>query len=229
MNTRRVLIFLVLIVALGQVNVFSQNTDDTKPMWGIKAAFDINIPGKWRANGEGVDMFRHGFGGTVGGVCNIYLGHDFYLEPGVSFFYDTYSYGDITLQESDYSIFTIHPTIYKMGLRVPVVAGYTFDITDRFMMSVYTGPEASYVLKGGIRGEYKNSNNEDNEDLGESFNPYGKHGLHRKLDCAWKIGLAFPTDYVTLTIDAAVGITDICKNDISMRENRVSIGLAHYF
>lgn len=223
---RRFILLFAFMVTLSQVNAIAQETDDTKPMWGIKAAFDINIPGKWHIDGGSVDMFRHGFGGTVGGVCNIYLGHDFYLEPGVSFFYDTYSYGDITLLESDYSRFTIRPTIYKMGLRVPVVAGYTFDITDRFMMSVYTGPEVSYVLKGGVRGEYKNSNEED---LLESFNPYGEHGMHRKLDCAWKIGLAFPTDYVTLTIDAAIGITDICKNDISMRENRVSIGLAHYF
>ena len=223
---RRFFLFFVFMLTLSQVNAIAQDTGDTKPIWGIKAAFDINIPGKWHANGGSVKMYEHGFGGTVGALCNIYLVHDFYLEPGVSFFYDTYSCGDITLVGSDYSRFTIHPTIYKMGLRVPVVAGYTFDITDRFMMSVYTGPEMSYVIKGGIRGEYKNP---DEKDLVESFNPYGKYGLHRKLDCAWKIGLAFPTDYVTLTVDAAIGITDICKNDISMRENRFSIGLAHYF
>ncbi|MDE5793955.1 MAG: outer membrane beta-barrel protein [Muribaculaceae bacterium] len=223
---RRFFLFFVFMLTLSQVNAIAQDTGDTKPMWGIKAAFDINIPGKWHANGESVKMYEHGFGGTVGALCNIYLGHDFYLEPGASFFYDTYSCGDITLEDSDYSRFTIRPTIYKTGLRVPVVAGYTFDITDRFMMSVFTGPEVNYVIKGGIRGEYNNSNEED---LIESFNPYGEYGMHRKLDCAWKIGLAFPTDYVTLTVDAAIGITDVCKNDISMRENRVSIGLAHYF
>ena len=223
---RRFFIFMVLMAAFCQINVLAQDADDTKPMWGIKAAFDVNIPGKWHANGGSVKMYEHGFGGIVGGVCNIYLGHDFYLEPGISFFYDTYSCGDITLVESDYSRFTIRPTIYQTGIRIPVVAGYTFDITDKYMMSVYTGPEVSYVLKGGIRGKYINSNNED---MGEILNPYGKHGLHRKLDCAWKIGLAFPTEYVTLNIDAAIGITDICKNDISMRENRISIGLTHYF
>lgn len=225
MDMIRFLIFLVLIVALGRVNVYSQNTDDTKPMWGIKASFDINIPGKWHANGEGVDIFRHGFGGTVGGVCNIYLAHDFYLEPGVSFFYDTYSYDDIQILDKNFYK-SIDPTVYTTGIRVPVVAGYSFDITDRFMMSVYTGPEVSYVFKGGIRGKYFDSNNED---IGEMLDPYSKHGMHRKMDCAWKIGFAFPTEFATLTIDAAIGITDICKNDISMRENRVSIGLAHYF
>ena len=223
---RRFFLFFVLMVTLNRVNALGQQTDDTKPMWGVKAAFDINLPGKWHSGGGSVDMFQHGFGGTIGGVCNIYLGHDFYLEPGVSFFYDTYSYGDITLVGPDYSSFTIHPTIYKTGIRVPVVAGYTFDITDRFMMSVYTGPEVSYVFRGGLRGKCVDSNNED---LGDFYDPYANHGLHRKFDCAWKIGFAFPTDYVTLNIDAAIGITDIYKNDISMRENRVSIGLAHYF
>ena len=220
---RRFFIFMVLMAAFCQINVLAQDADDTKPMWGIKAAFDINIPGKWHFDGGSVDMLRHVFGGTVGGVCNIYLGHDFYLEPGVSLFYDTYSYKDIYIDAHSNSI---DPTIYKIGLRIPVVAGYTFEFTDKFDMSVYTGPELSYVFKGGIRGTYINS---DNEDIGETLNPYGKHGMHRRFDCAWKIGLAFPTEYVTLNIDAAIGITDICKNDISMRENRFSIGLAHYF
>ena len=223
---RRSFIFLALITAFISFNAFAQETEDSKTMWGIKAAFDINIPGKWHGGGESVDMYRHGFGAMVGGVCNIDLGHDFYLEPGASLFYDTYSYKEIWIGEINFRK-SIDPTVYSIGMRVPVVAGYTFDITDRYMMSVCTGPEVGYVFKGGIRGKYIDPDN--NEDLGEILNPYAKHGMHRRFDCAWKIGLAFPTEYVTLTIDAAIGITDICKNDVSMRENRVSIGLAHYF
>ena len=220
---RRFFLFLVVIVTLSQVNVNAQETGDTKPMWGIKAAFDINIPGKWHFDGGSVGMFRHGFGGNLGVVYNVYVGHDFYLEPGVSLFYDTYSYKELFVEENSKAI---DPTVYTTGIRIPVVAGYSFDITDRFIMSVYTGPEVSYIFKGGIRGSYFNSNNED---IREDLNPYAKHGNHRRFDCAWKIGLAFPTEYVTLNIDAAIGITDVCKNDISMRENRVSIGLTHYF
>ncbi len=190
---------------------------------GIKAALDVNFPGKWHTSGNSVDMYRHGFGGTVGALYNIYLGHDFYIEPGLSLFYDTFSHTGIYI---DMSSGLIKPKVYKTGIRVPVVAGYSFDITERFIMSVYTGPEVSYVFSGGIRGKYMNSNNDD---LGEILNPYGKNGLNRRFDCAWKVGLAFPTDYVTFMIDASFGITDICKNDISMRENRLSIGLAHYF
>ena len=219
---RRFFLFLVVIVTLSQVNVNAQETGDTKPMWGIKAAFDVNFPGKWHAGESKIDVYRHGFGGAVGAVYNIYVGHNFYVEPGLSLFYDTYSYDDFYIDQ----VKSIDPTVYMLGLRVPVVAGYSFGITDRFDMSVYTGPEVSYVLKGGIRGKYLDSNNED---IGEALNPYAKHGMHRRFDCAWKIGLAFPTEYVTLNIDVAIGITDICKNDISMRENRVSIGLAHYF
>lgn len=219
---KRIYVFLLLTVAFSQLNVFSQNTDDTRPMWGIKAALDVNFPGKWNIGGEKVDIYRHGFGATVGALYNIYLGHDFYIEPGLSLFYDTYYENEMYIDEG----LSIGPKIYKTGIRVPVVAGYSFDITERFIMSVYTGPEASYIFSGGICGKYMNSNNED---IGEMLNPYGKNGLNRRFDCAWKVGLAFPTDYVTFMIDASFGITDICKNDISMRENRLSIGLAHYF
>lgn len=221
---RRFFFFVALMAAVCHFNIYAQKTNDTRSMWGIKAAFDVNIPGKWHVDGGSVDMFRHGFGGSLGAVYNVYLGHDFYLEPGVSLFYDTYSYKDLFVDAAEFK--AIDPTVYTTGIRIPVVAGYSFDITDRFIMSVYTGPEVSYVFKGGIRGRYFNSNNED---IGKDLNPYAKHGMHRRFDCAWKIGLAFPTEYVTLNIDAAIGITDICKNDISMRENRFSIGLAHYF
>ena len=69
---------------------------DTRPMWGIKATFDFNIPGNWHNDGSSIKMFDHGYGATLGAVCNIYLGHGFYFEPGLSFFYDSYAYNDLT-------------------------------------------------------------------------------------------------------------------------------------
>ena len=45
-----------------------QASEDTAPMWGVRAAFDMNIPGDWHINGSNVKMYNHGYGGTLGTV-----------------------------------------------------------------------------------------------------------------------------------------------------------------
>lgn len=214
-----------LALLAGHASAFAQSEEEnSRPLWGVRAALDINLPGKWHGDAGSVKMFRHGFGGTLGAVCNVYLGKGFYLEPGVSLFYDTYSYYDLTLgaDPDDMSTTVSDPPIYKIGLRIPVVAGYTFDISDRFSMAVYTGPELSYAFAGGIR-------HTDNIPDAAPLSPFGKEGGQRRVDCAWKVGIGFPFSSWMFSVDAAFGMTDLLKSDMSFRENRVTLGLTRYF
>ena len=217
---------IVLLTACS-LNAMAQNSSDDKVIWGIKGAVDINVPGKWHVNDVSQKMFRHGLGGTLGAVCNIYLGHDFYLEPGVSIFYDTYSYSDfIVITDRIEGNIDFDARIHKIGIRVPVVVGYTFDVLEMFNLNLFTGPELSYAFSGGIDDKYKNLISAEDLSL---FEPFGDFGLHRRVDCAWKIGMGIPTEYATITIEGVIGMTDIYKGDWSMKENRVTIGLTHYF
>ncbi len=217
---KRHLIIALLVSLVGVFSAKAQTEDtDTKPMFGIKAAFDINIPGNWNVSDGSVKMFRQGKGFTLGGVYNIYLGKGFYVEPGLSYFYDSYSYYEMKITDSAGNVVSEDPSLYKTGLRLPVVAGYSFGLTDNYSMSVFTGPEFSWAIDGKIRVKHK----------GE-FPDKLFDGAQRRVDCAWKIGLGIPYNGFFISMDAAIGLTDLMKNpDLSFRENRVAVALTYYF
>ncbi|MDE7388443.1 MAG: PorT family protein [Muribaculaceae bacterium] len=197
---------------------------DTAPMWGVKASFDINIPGQWhRDAGGSIGMYRFGYGGAIGAVCNLYLGHNFYIEPGVSLFYDRYRYKDIVFPaDYDGDVLETDPPIYKIGVRVPVVAGYSFTIAGALPMSVYTGPELNYSFGGGIMIK--------NRELRDELRLFGKNGFQRRVDCAWKVGAGFPYGSWFISVDGSFGLTDLLTNpNISFRENRVAVSVTRYF
>ncbi|MDE6279787.1 MAG: PorT family protein [Paramuribaculum sp.] len=215
---KRHLIIALLVCVAGILNARAEEVEtNSAPMFGIKAAFDVNIPGDWHIDSGSVEMYRQGKGFTLGGVYNVYLGKGFYVEPGVSFFYDAYSYLDLKI--SDKEIET--PSLYKTGLRIPVVVGYSFNLSESFSMRVYTGPELSWAMGGKIKVK--------NSDLVGDFPDSLFGNSQRRVDCAWKIGVGVPYNGFLISVDGAIGVTDLMKNpDLSFRENRVTIGLTYY-
>lgn len=197
---------------------------DTRPMWGVRAALDINIPGHWHGESGSIKMYKSGCGFSAGAVCNIWLGHNFYLEPGVTLFYDTYSYDNLIISgEPNNDGYVSDPSLYKAGFRIPVVAGYTFSLSDRLSMSVFTGPELSYAFAGKIRLT------DDEQDLLGAF-PTGLFGdFQRRVDCAWKIGFGVPFGQWFASVEGSIGMTDLLKTDLSFRENRLCFALTRYF
>ena len=215
---------LILIALLGSA-LFSY----AQGPWGVRAAFDINIPGRVGgfADIPGVDskvlgeVYRMGYGGTIGVVYDHWLSDIFFLQPGLSLFYDTYSYKnliigeDVDKQEND-------PSLYKLGIRGPIVIGYSYSLVDVLPMRVYTGPELNYAFAGDIRFK--------NRDLvGDDWHLFGKNGEQRRFDIAWKIGLAAEFDIATVGVEAAIGVTDLYPGKLSFRDNRISVSVTRFF
>lgn len=196
--------------------------DNSGPIWGVRATFDVNIPGKYHVADRSVKMFNTGYGGSVGAVCNLYLGNRFYFEPGVSLYYDTYKYKDLVIS-AEPQVFD--PGLYKFGVRVPLVAGYTIPLKNDMFLSVYTGPELNCSLRGEIR--LSESDKQSMPDMPTSL--FGDEWNFRRFDMAWKVGVAFPVWNVTVSIDASIGVTDLMKGDAAFRENRCSVGVTYYW
>lgn len=194
--------------------------ENNKVLWGLKATVDVEIPGKWRYENNGVKMYKPGAGFTLGGVSNIYLGKNFYFEPGVSFFYSQYRW-DLKIGVEGLFDNVNYPKLYKLGLEMPLVFGYTIDFSDKFAMDVFTGPQLRYALGGKTV-----INKEINEFIGDTLDLWN---VQRRFDCSWKIGIGFPLNQFTLSFEADLGITNLLKHEISYRENRVGLGLAYYF
>lgn len=191
-------------------------------LWGVKASFDINKPGKWKAGDSSTTLYTSGLGFSVGGVYSHYFNDNLFLEPSLSVFYDANGC-DFFIEEGmgrDYS-----PGIYKVGLRLPLVLGYTFDITDDFAVSVFTGPEFNYAFAGDYRWKERSI-----ADLADELHLFGKEpGMNRRLSCSWKGGVGFPFSDWRVDFEAIVGVSDIIVGPASTRENRFSLSLLRYF
>jgi len=213
----------IILAILSFVSLFAWAMDD-KPQfngWGIRAAVDMNCPGDWKlGNGDDVKLYRNGFGFMVGGVYNLPLNGNLYFEPGVSLFYDTYCYDDLTVDGAGGQSVEMSPSVKKFGLRVPAVFGYRFFVSDRFGFSVYTGPELSYAFsdKVGLKTE------SDMEDLGDLL----RQDV-RRFDCAWKVGVGFPIGRWVVGVEGAFGLLDLGKGSVEFHENRVAVCVGYDF
>ena len=220
---RKILSLLVALISFA--GICGAKSGDSEPViWGLKANVGMLLPSNWRTNDSSFKMYNHGVDFQVGGVANIYLGRGFYFEPGVSLFYDTYKYSDLSILGETGS-FSINPAIHKFGVRVPLVFGYSIGLSDTYNMSVFTGPQIGYALWGDISTTYPFGYEGDRfpTDL------FGEHG-HRRFDLDWRIGVGFPvTDNFVISLEGEIGISDLYRNDISFRENRCTVGLTYYF
>lgn len=74
---KKILLFVCAMFSGIYANAQIIENGERNPTWGVRAAFDVNLPGKVHSNVINDKMFRTGTGGTIGAVCNIYLGHKF--------------------------------------------------------------------------------------------------------------------------------------------------------
>lgn len=212
-------ILSILTLIIGSIFGFAQ---DNSALWGIKASVDAELPSKWHRDGGAITMYRPGDGFTIGGLSNIYLGKNFYFEPGISLAYSQYKYKDVAFSDSEGVIWETDPKIYKWSLQIPLVFGYSIDMSDRYSLNVFTGPQVRYAFAGDI--SFKNK--EIAEEADEYVNLWNGQ---RRLDLSWKVGIGIPVNNFQISLEADFGITDLLKNDMSFRENRVGIGVTYYF
>lgn len=167
MKTRFITALIALLLCSAGIKTSAENNSTV--IWGVKASVDAELPGKWHGDRATITMFSPGYGFTFGAVSNIYLGKNFYFEPGVSLFYSQYRYKDLYIsvdqQEKD-------PKLYKCGVQVPIVFGYSFDFSGRFLMNLFTGPQIRYAFAGKI----KINNSELLEELDSEFDLWGVNG-----------------------------------------------------
>lgn len=218
-------LFIPLTLALP---AFAQNltlnNPDNSPYWGVRVGYDITIPGKWHFDGESVDMFRHGSGVSVGAIYNLPLKANLFFEPGLSLSYYGYSYKDLLISDSHGEIVDTDPKIKKFGVRLPLMVGYRFDLSERLSVSAFTGPEAGYAFYGKVNTKHKDL-------LGESFpdDVFSEHG-HRRFNINWNVGVGVEVDYHWfVSVTGSFGLNDIQKNDVCFKEHRATVAIGYNF
>lgn len=197
--------------------------EDTLPAdrnhWTVSVSYDLSIPGKWKAGDNSFDMFKPGSGVSLGADYLMFFGKNFFFEPGLRLFYDTYKYDDIIIGSPDTNR-TMDPPVKKTGLRIPLTIGYKFDIFKSGSLLLSTGPEP-------IIGFTARTNFDDNEI--ESFDEDLYKDTYRRFDLAWDIRAAVIINHFRVDVTGGLGMLDVIKTNVSMHEYRVSIGLGYVF
>lgn len=193
------------------------NNPDNHGYWGVRASLDISCPGDMKIMGIGVDAFKNGAGFSIGGIYNAPIVANFYIEPGLNLYYNTYSLSKLFKDE----IKTSSASIRKFGMRIPVMAGYHFDFTPDAKVSVFTGPELEIGFTA--KGHTKIGNTSTSESL------YTDDGMNR-VDCLWRLGAGVTFGNYYGSVSGAFGLANMFDiDDVSLHENLVSITLGYNF
>lgn len=215
-----------VLIAIGCISVPAQNrilnNPDNKPYFGLRIGADISCPGKLSADNLALDIFKCGPGIEFGGVFNVPVVANFYIEPGLKLFYDTYSFkkGFIDWLFPGNTIFGVSER--KFGMRIPVMLGYHFDFTKDVKVSIFTGPELEI---GFIAKECATDNNmEVSEDL------YGNKGSLNRVNFLWGFGAGVSYQHVYFGVHGGIGTLNMLKNSYAnFHESRVSFNLRYNF
>lgn len=121
------------------LSAISQNTivynPENKAYFGFRIGGEIALPGNISVGNNNLDVFKNGWGLEVGAVYSVPIVANFYIEPGLKFYYNTYPINDRWANHNGDVSFR------KTGMRVPVMAGYHFDFAHELKLYVFTGPE----------------------------------------------------------------------------------------
>lgn len=222
---KRIIFLLIMVCSILSVNAQASGGDvlpSDRNHCTVTVGYDASIPGKWKMANGSFSMFKPGSGVNVGADYFMLIGHNFFFEPGVRFFFDSYRYDTIIVEwgSSTESSRTVEPPVRKIGLRVPLTAGYKFDVFKRGSLFLSTGPEPIIGFSARTKVD---------EDLAEAFDEDMYKSLMRRFDVAWDIRAAVMIDRFRVDVTGSFGLLDVIKTDVKMHEYRVSVGLGYVF
>ena len=199
------------------------NNPDNEAYWGVRVAGEITCPGDITYGGIGLDAFKNGGGIEFGAIYNVPVVANFYVEPGLKLYYNTYSANQSFMGDSYDDDMFDDVSMRKFGMRIPVMAGYHFDFTDNVKVSVFTGPEleVGFSAKEHVKaGSYS---------VSESV--YGENGDLNRVDLSWGVGAGVTYRKLYIGVSGTVGMLNMLNDGGGMKfhENRASITLGYNF
>ncbi len=211
---------LAALSVTAQNNIF--NNPDNKAYFGIRVGGEITCPGKITAGSVGLDAYKNGGGIEFGGIYNIPVVANFYVEPGLKLYYNSYALKDIMIEALDPTGIIESASTRKFGMRIPVMAGYHFDFSKDLRVSVFTGPEfeVGFTAKEHIKGL----------DASESYSIYGDDGGMKRFDMLWGFGAGVTYQHLYFGVSGGIGLINMLSDsDASFHENRVTFSVGYNF
>lgn len=183
---------------------------ENRTYFGVRAGLDISSA----ANGGA--MFSNKAGFSAGAIYNIPVAANFYFEPGLYLFYNTF--GTVHLEnypyivtdsegnENEYyKLYQVDGSLRNFGFRIPMNLGYHFDFADDLSVSVFTGPQFNLGLVARYhQNEVITPGNETVKST--SVDAFGTGGF-KHFDMQWNFGIGLTYQRYFVSIGGSVGVT----------------------
>ncbi len=206
--------------ASAQTDIF--NNPENRAYFGLRLSGEVTCPGNVSSHGMGVGIYGNGAGVEFGGIYNVPVIANFYVEPGLNLYYNTYSVKDKYLGNVVEDVNIDGMSIRKFGMRIPVMAGYRFDFTPEISVSVFTGPELEVGFSA--KGHISSNRFDASEDL------YGDDGGMNRVDVLWGIGAGLSYQNLYFGLKGSMGMCNMYKESVAtFHENRVSFSVGYNF
>lgn len=207
------------------------NNPDNKAFWGVRVGLDVSCPTKATFKEgslkESESLFKSGVGVSVGAIYHLPIVANFYFEPGASLFYNTWSNNLDDLDKDEKELIN-HNSYRQTGIRVPLNLGYHFDFTDKFKVSVFTGPQ----LQVGFSCDQYIGAKDEGVEYHEAPSMYsGDEGFNR-FNASWNVGIGFTYSKFYLGITGSLEMTNMMRykkdkdDDWSYTSHMNTLGIA---
>lgn len=217
------------------------NNPDNRAYFGARMSLDGSVPGDLKYSNTQKSIYNPGAGVSLGLIYQQPIVANFYVEPGVEFYYDTQKM-DLDDEALGNNRMKSH-SARSFGMRVPVMLGYHFDFSPKVNLAVFTGPvlkvgfsndyyltsETAMVGQEAIRFHTSGSLYNDN-----AFTGAGISNAYNRVDCAWRIGIGvnfLKNYYVGLSGD--IGLVNNIKHSnngaYSQKNNLFQFTLGYNF
>ena len=231
----RTLILMIVACMSGIFSAAAETSEDeviiTKPYFEWRLGCDISCPGDVSSGMASVKMFTHGLGVEFGCVYHYPFVANFYLEPGFKVYYDAYSVNEDVahMARADKSI--KNWSIFKYGMRIPVMVGYRFHVNQKVGVYVFTGPELEIGLTAYERIKRIVSIGDMDFHTGVSTSDIyaDDNGLNR-INALWTIGAGVSYRKAFFGLSGSLGMLNMSKvSGTKFHENRVTVGVGYNF
>lgn len=206
---KKVLLSVALVLGMsdfasGRSNIFK--SDDNRGFFGVRVALDMTGPEQFKLGGITTDLLSAAPGVSFGAVYQLPVVANLYLEPGLSFYYDTWLLNiDILGSEGlPLAVKYNNRSLRSFGMRVPVVAGYHLDFVKALKVFAFTGP----VLDVGFSNDYYinfTDNGVHEHIVGTTYSDDSMIPLKR-LDVAWRVGLGASIGHLSVDLCGDIGM-----------------------
>lgn len=216
-NLRNIAVAALAAVAPVAATAASLAVDnpENRAYLGVRAAVDVSSA----ANGGAYYSSKAGF--SIGGIYNLPIVANFYFEPGLSLFYDTFGTmhfqseeimptpdpGAITEtpEEPEEVLYKVDGSMRNLGFRVPLKFGYHFDLAEDIKVHVFTGPQINLSLLARYhQGAYITPSGKRVASTSEGI--FGTGGF-KHVDFQWNFGAGLQYGDYYVAVEGSLGMT----------------------